>query len=319
MHFVILGAGALGSLLAACLVRDGHRVQLVARGQRAKLLAADGLRIEGLLELRARCEIVEDPAVPDSADIFVNTVKTYDSAAGLAALSRLRPGLAFSVQNGVIKEAELAARFGAAQVMGAMADFSGELTDNGAVTFTRNINLHLGELDGPVSPRAQELAAVIHAAGINARPVADIRTLIWSKYTGWLALMLMAVLTRRYTGDYLRDPDVARVAVRLVREASALAASLGIPLADGSPMPVSRICAGSEDDALDVVQEVGARMHGQAPTHRLSALQDLLRGRRLELEETVGYALAEGRARGLSMPTLETCYRIVAGINHGQG
>jgi ketopantoate reductase len=60
-------------------------------------------------------------------------------------------------------------------------------------------------------------------------------------------------------------------------------------------------------------------MTSQAPTHRLSALQDLLRGRRLELEETVGHALAQGRARGLAMPTLETCYRIAAGINRGQG
>lgn len=319
MHFVILGAGALGSLLAACLVHAGHRVQLVARGRRAEQLSAEGLYIDGLLSRHAYCEIVTDPEIPGDADVFINTVKTYDSSAGLAALTHLRPRLALSVQNGVVKEAELAGRFGAGVVIGAMADFSGELADDGKVMFTRNINLHLGELSGAVSSRASALAAAIHAAGINTRAAEDIRTLIWSKYTGWLALMLMAVLTRRYTGDYLRDPDVARVTVRLVREAAGLAAELGIPLADGSPMPVVRICAGDEDDAVAVVQGVGARMHAQAPTHRLSALQDLLRGRRLELDETVGHALVEGRARGLEMPTIETCYRIVAGINRGQG
>ena len=46
-----------------------------------------------------------------------------------------------------------------------------------------------------------------------------------------------------------------------------------------------------------------------------AALQDLARGRRLEVEETLGYAVQQGMALGLPLPTMETCYRLIAGIN----
>jgi 2-dehydropantoate 2-reductase len=317
MHFVILGAGALGSLLAAHLARAGHQVDLIARGGRATVIADRGLSIRGLNTFEARCAVVRDPAAIVAADVFINTVKTYDSVAGLAALHALRPRLALSVQNGVVKEDELCAQFGAEVVLGAMADFSGELTEQGAVLFTRNINLHLGARNGTLTPRVQELAAAIHDAGINARAVDNIDTIIWSKYCGWVALMLLAVLTRRYTGDYLQDPAAARVVVQITRETTQLARQRRIPLLDVSPMPVVRMQDGSEEDAVAVVQEVGARMAAQAPTHRLSSLQDLLRGRRLELEETVGHAYRQGLETGLAMPALATCYRIAAAINRG--
>lgn len=324
MHVVILGAGALGILLSAHLVRAGHRVQLVARGARGAALAADGLNVKGLVEFTARCEIVTDPATPIAPDLFINTVKTQDSVPALASLTRLEPATVFSVQNGVVKEAELIARFGASRVIGAMADFSGEVMDDGAVLFTRNIFLHLGNLqsaasDGVSPAEVASIVTAIHASGINARVAPDIESVIWSKYTGWLALFLMSVLTRRYTGAYLQDSGVALVVARLVREAAQLPAALKVTLQDISPMPVLSLSTDSEAAAQARVQEVGARMFAQAPLHRLSALQDLLRGKRLEVEETVGHACREAAARGLAVPTLDTCYRIAAGINRGLG
>lgn len=317
MKFAILGAGALGILLAAHLSRAGHEVQLIARGGRARSLAANGLVVRGLADFRARCAIVEDPREVGVTEVFINTVKTHDSAAGLASLAGLAPALAFSVQNGVVKEEELIRRLGARQVLGAMADFSGELAADESVLFTRNINLHLGELDGRVSARALGLAQAIDDAGIRARVADDIQSVIWSKFTGWLALFLISVLTRRYTGQALSDPDIAGVATRIVREAARLPATLGIPLQDISPLPVLSLSTEPEAAAVERLMDVGARMHAAAPLHRLSALQDLLRGRPLELDQTVGHACREGARLGLEQPVLNTCYRIVAGINRG--
>jgi hypothetical protein len=65
------------------------------------------------------------------------------------------------VQNGVLKNELLARVFGFSRVLGAMADFSGELLANGEVKFTRNVCLHIGEEKGGASPRADELAAAI--------------------------------------------------------------------------------------------------------------------------------------------------------------
>lgn len=317
MRCVILGAGALGTILAAHLRRAGHAVTLIARGRRAAWLRTHGLSVHGLVAIDIDCEICEDPAALRGADLFVNTVKTCDSRAALAPLAALGPAVALSVQNGVVKEDELAGLFGADSVLGAMADFSGELLEDGGVLFTRNVCLHLGELAGGHSARTEGIVAVLNAAGISARASDAITTVIWSKYVGWVALMMLAVLTRRRTAAWLADPDSALVAARITREMATLAAARGIPLRDQSPLPVAGIAAATEADALRLVQEVGASFEAQAPAHRMSSLQDLLRGRPLEVEETVGHALALGERLGVPLPVTETCYRLVATINRG--
>lgn len=317
MHCVILGAGALGSLLAAHLARAGHAVTVVARGARAAALRAQPLRIAGLDSFEARCAVCTSDTLPTTADLFVNTVKTPDSRAALAALGQFAPAVAFSVQNGVVKEEELIARFGAAPVLGAMADFSGELREDGSVMFSRNVCLHLGEPGGGLSTRATALAAAIDAAGIVCCASPAIATVIWSKYVGWNALMLAAVLTRRTTDDFLCDPDSARVVARITREMAALAAARGVALRDQSPLPVAGIVAAGEDEAVRLVQDTGASFARAAPGHRMSSLQDVTRGTALELEETVGYALAAARAAGLAMPVTDLCYGLVASVNRG--
>lgn len=315
MRCVILGAGALGSILAAHLVRAGHEVVLIARGARLAQLEHEPLRIGGLVDLTVRCEARAAAEVPPEADLFVNTVKTADSRAALGALGDFRAELAFSVQNGVVKEQELIDRFTAPHVLGAMADFSGDLREDGSVVFSRNVCLHLGELAGGASPRVEALAQCFDAAGIVCRAAAAIRSVIWSKYVGWNALMLTAVLTRRTTDDFLCDPDSALIVARITREMAALAAALDIPLEDRSPLPVAKIASGLEGAALKAVQETGAAFARAAPGHRMSSLQDVLRGTPLELEETVGYALVKARGLGVAMPTTELCYRLAASVN----
>jgi len=315
MHCVILGGGALGSILAAHLLQAGHQVALVARGQRALALRENGLQIRGLTELNLPCEVVTDPATLAATDLFINTVKTFDTHAALQPLSGLRPRLACSVQNGVMKEDALTVAFDPACVLGAMADFSGELCDDGTVLFTRNVCLHLGELQGGESARVAAVAAALDAAGIVTRQSPAINEVIWSKYVGWVALMLMAVLTRQGTAAYLADPDSARVVARITREMGALAAARGIALRDQSPVPARSILAGSEDEAVAIVRELGATFARTAPGHRMSSLQDVERSRALEVEETAGYGLRLGRELGLTMPTLELCYRLAISVH----
>lgn len=315
MHFVILGGGALGSILAAHLLQAQHSVTLVARGARAQTLAAQGLRLEGLCQLAVPCAPQTNPSLVTACDVFINTVKTYDTAAALAPFAQLAPKVAFSVQNGVMKEAALAQVFGAACVVGAMADFSGELGAEGTVTFTRNVCLHLGAMTPAQAPRVAALVSAVDAAGIVCQVAPAITEVVWSKYVGWVALMLMAVLTRQRTVVFLSDPDSARVVARITREMGALAAAQGIGLRDQSPVPALQLMAGSEDAAVAVVQQLGASFAASAPAHRMSTLQDVERGRPLEVEETAGYALALARSCQLELPTLALCYQLAAAVH----
>jgi 2-dehydropantoate 2-reductase len=317
MRCVILGAGALGSILAAHLLRAGHEVVLIARGQRAAHLRAHPLVVSGLSTISLMCPVSSEPASLRGADLFINTVKTPDSRAALAPLPALAPAVALSVQNGVVKDEELAATFGAACVLGAMADFSGELLDDGSVAFTRNVCLHIGEPGGGCSPRAGAIVAALQTAGITTLESAAIQTVLWSKYVGWNALMMLAVLTRLHTAAFLSDADAAALVVGITREMAALATARGIALRDQSPLPVAGIVAAGDADAVRLVQDVGAIFAQQAPGHRMSSLQDAMRGRALELEETVGYALRAGQALGLTLPVTALCYRLVATVNRG--
>jgi 2-dehydropantoate 2-reductase len=312
MKFAILGAGALGTILGAHLARAGHEVVMIARGERARILQRQGLVLNGLSDIKARPTVIDDPRKLLDTGTLIIATKAIDSAKNLDTLKHLDLENAFSVQNGVLKNELLATVFGFSRVLGAMADFSGELLANGEVKFTRNVCLHLGEEKGGISPRAQSLAALIDAAGVRCVAASNIKTREWSKFAGWIAQFPLAVLTRQITWKFLMDEQSAMVIVRIVREAAALAAALRIELTDMPPLPVPSIVHGSDAQAIEIVRGIGQKFFESSPEHRMSAQQDVLRGSRLEYQETLGYALQKARELNVPMPTLDVCYRIIA-------
>jgi 2-dehydropantoate 2-reductase len=312
MRFAILGAGALGTILGAHLSRAGHDVVMIARGERARVLQRQGLVLNGLSDIKARPIVIDDPSKLLDADTLIVATKAIDSARSLDTLKHVRIENAFSVQNGVLKNELLARVFGFSRVVGAMANFSGELLTNGEVKFTRNVCLHLGEEKGGTSARVENLATLIDAAGVRCDSVSNIRTREWSKFAGWIAQFPLAVLTRQLTWKFMTDERSAMVIVRIVREAAALAAAMNIELTDMPPIPVPSIAHGSDAQAVEVVREVGQKFFDTSPEHRMSAQQDVLRGSRLEYEETLGYALQKARELNVPMPTLDVCYRMIS-------
>src|SRR6185437_12967090 len=233
-EFAILGAGAIGSILAAHLARSGHSVIVLARGNRARAVERDGLRIKGLADFSVKVPVLTYPTQLRAADTLIVAMKTPGTDVALQRLKHAEVGAALSIQNGVLKNELLVQVFGPDRVLGALADTSGELLPSGEVLFTRNVNLPLGELAGGSSERARRIAGMIDAAGIRSVAVPDILSLEWSKFTVWLALVSMGVTTRSATWRYLSDVDCAQVLVRLVCEVAALARAQGIALVDGA-------------------------------------------------------------------------------------
>src|SRR5215469_1093148 len=314
-EFAILGAGALGSIVGAHLTRAGHEVAMLARGRRAQQLRERGLTIRGLAEFNVPVHTVADPAQLAAAGTLIVAIKTPGTAAALAALGHARFDVTLSLQNGPLKNELLAQSFGAARVLGALADTSGELLPSGEVLFTRNVNIYIGELGGGESERAQALARTIDAAGVRAAASPEILTLEWAKFCSWVGLMALSVATRAATWKYLSDPDSARLLVRLVREMGTLARALGIPLSDRAILPTARLCAVSEAEALEIIMRAGSEYRADAPGHRMSALQDLEAGRPLEVNETLGYALSRSRELHLELPLLESFTALISAID----
>jgi 2-dehydropantoate 2-reductase len=312
--FAILGAGALGSILGAHLVRAGHSVVMLVRERRAQQIREGGLRVKGLVDFQVGVPVLTDASQLRKADVLVVAMKTTGTAAALQPLRDARIGAAFSVQNGVFKDDELVDAFGRDRVLGSLANTSGELLANGDALFTRNVDLQVGELTGGLSPRAKEITSIIDAAGVRSSAVPDIVSLEWSKFAVWASYMPLSVATRSATWKYLLDPDIAIIVARVVREIGAMARAQNIALSDDSMLPVRSMCEETEDQAVRRVLQAGETFRTKAPEHRMSSLQDFNAGRPLELEDTIGRAVRKAAELGVAIPVAESLYRLVRGI-----
>jgi 2-dehydropantoate 2-reductase len=313
--FAVLGAGAIGSIIGAHLVRAGHSVAMLARGARAAHLERHGLTIRGLIEFTTPVRTLREPQALRSAGALIIATKTPGTAAALEPLRAAQFDVTLSIQNGPLKNELLTAAFGAERVLGALADTSGELLPGGQVLFTRNVGILVGELSGGESARARRLAQALDRAGLRAMATPDILSLEWSKFCGWVGLMALSVVTRAPTWKYLSDPDSALLITRLVREMGTLARALGIRLSDRAVLPAARLCAAAESEAVALVLQLGEEYRRSAPEHRMSALQDVEASRPLEVHETLGYASAKARELGLDLPLLTAFTRLLAAID----
>ena len=316
MKIAILGAGAMGSVLAAHLARAGEEVVVIARGKRAEEIKNNGIVIEGLENFTVVCPVITDPETLKKADVLIYTVKTYDMEASLKSLGHVEVASVFSVQNGVLKNEQLAEVYGSEKVLGAAAFLSGELENRGIVRFTLNQCLHVGEFSGGLSSRVDQIVGVLNNAGIKAEASPKILSIEWSKFISWLALMSLSVLTRLNTWKFLSVFDTALFGAHIMKETAQLAEKKGIELEDQPPFPVGSMTGMPMDEAAKKLCEVGALMEAVTPDHRVSALQDLLRGKRLEAGETLGYVVARAKEENISVPTVETALRLISGINH---
>ena len=176
MKTVVLGAGALGSIIAGHLARAGEDVTLVARGDRAEYLRQNGITINGLAEFNAACPIVTNPSQISEADVLIVAVKTHQMNSAISGLSHVRFPCVTSVQNGIRWYEQLSEVFGVANVIGASALISGEMAASGEVSFTYNGCFEVGEISGESTVRVQDLSAMLQRSGVNSASAANILT-----------------------------------------------------------------------------------------------------------------------------------------------
>ena len=316
MKIAILGAGALGSIIGAHLARAGVEVILIARGERAKFLREHGITITGLANFTEHVNVVDNSHEVRAADVLLVAVKTYDTEEALKSVGHVKVGSVLSVQNGVLKNEQLAHYFGWEKTLGAAAMLSGEVMPAGEVRFTYHDNLCVGELPEGTSERVQAFATTLAGAGINVEMSPQIQTVEWSKYVVFLSMMAPAVLTRLETYKMLKDPDLAHLLVVLARETAQLPAKLGIPLEDRGMIRAKTFSSVPIEEGVAILHHIGKTMEDQGATaHKISTLQDLERGRRLEIEEILGFAVRKSAELDVRLLTVETCYRLITGID----
>jgi 2-dehydropantoate 2-reductase len=319
VRIVIVGAGALGSVLGGYLALAGEEVMLIGRATHVEAIRRQGLHIEGVRGthvVRGLRAETQGSAV-EAADLLVLCAKSQDTAEALSGVAHLRGkvGMAISVQNGGRKDEQLAEVFGPEAVVGATTLVGASMPEPGRVVHTGNAGTWIGEFTGASSPRVTQVAAAFRKADlpIDVRP--DIRTVIWCKLNQMVPAAAIACVTRLCLHEIYLAPELAALFVELSREVAQIAERRGIPLDDFPGFAVRMTCTAPFEEAVRSVIARGQTLVERGMTQvRISTLQDLDRGKPTEAEETIGYVIRIGRELGIAMPKVEMLYRIIRAI-----
>ncbi len=323
MKTVIVGAGALGSVLGGYFAQVGVDVTLVARKAHAEAIRRDGLWIGGRRgeQIVRNLTATADPAEVTSADLLILGVKSYDTVETLASLKHLRGkvGAAISVQNGGGKDEALEEAFGREAVVGAATLVGAAMPEPGRVIHTNDGWTWVGELDGRTTPRVEQMAELFRKAKLPIEVRSDIRTAIWCKLNQMVPAAALSCVSRLFIHQIYLDRGLASLFVELSREVARVAERLGIPLDDFRGFEVKTVCSGRLEEAVESVIRRGQVMRERGMTGvKISTLQDLERGKRTEADQTIGYVVRLARDQGVALPTLELLYRIIRSLAAAQ-
>jgi 2-dehydropantoate 2-reductase len=184
---VVVGAGAIGMLVAGRLAQSSQRTVLLARPRVADEIARAGLRMleGGQLSVIDRLVTIAEPAALAPEDrnpmLAILCVKGYDTAGALPTLAALDPQFILTLQNGIGNEETLAERFGAARVISGAITIPVDVEAPGRVAVMRRGGIGVA----PMSPSARQaagwVAGALGKAGFVVREYKDYRALKWSK------------------------------------------------------------------------------------------------------------------------------------------
>lgn len=315
MKLCIFGAGAIGGLMAAKLAAKGDvDVTVIARGPHLAAMQKHGLKLvsEGQETIvHPRCVAsAEEAGVQDYVLVTLKAHSLPGAAKQMQPLLGEKTAIVSAV-NGIPWwyfygiQGEYADRRVASvdpdgsvwellhpsRTIGCIVYPAAEVPEPGVVDHTYGDRFSLGEPDGTRSERAGRLSEALIAAGFKAPVRPRIRDEMWVKLWGNLAFNPVSALTMQTLDVVTGDPGLRATCRAMMVEAQAIAEKLGIRFA----IDVDKRIAGGA--------EVGA--------HRTSMLQDLERGRPMEIDALLGVIVELAGMVGLPAPTCQTVLSLV--------
>jgi 2-dehydropantoate 2-reductase len=311
----VFGAGAIGGYLAVELATAGHEVSVVARGAHLTAIQQRGLKlvIHGQ-EKVARVAASDDPREFGTQDLVICALKAhqaYESAPLFAPL--LGPSTSVvTAMNGIpwwyfyraggpfedrhLESVDAGGRqwstIGPHRAIGCVVDPACEVVEPGVVVHEELNRLTLGEPDKSRSRRVAELSKVLTAAGFDAPVRDDIRWNIWLKLWGNVCFNPISALTGATLDRITTEPGLRSLCKSMMLETRAVNESLGISI------PANMI-----DRRLAAA--------GAVVGHKMSMLQDVERGRSMEIDALVTVVQELGRLTGVTTPVIDAVLALV--------
>lgn len=288
MKIAIFGSGGVGGYFGGRLAAAGEDVTFLARGAHLAALQTQGLRITsplGDVHL-PKVQAADRPQAIGPVDVVLFTVKLYDVDASAATLAPLigPDTVVITLQNGVDAMDMVAKHVGAQHVAGGAAYIVAVIDQPGHIRHTTAQQLVFGERDGRRSDRLVAFEQAGLKAGFQAQASTDVESALWVKFIRLATWSGMTAATRSPLGVLRENPELLDMMVAAIKEVIAVAQAKGVALPS------------------DIMESTMALMMGFPHGSKSSQLEDLERGRRLELPWLSGAVVRLGREAGVPTP-----------------
>lgn len=286
-RIAVVGAGAMGSYFAACLASAGHEVCVIDVDRtRLELIGREGIVVEddrGERRVKLAAGLANEFSNPvDLLIIFTKGMHTTDAAKSAKHLASPDTAV-LTLQNGLGNDDVLAQHFGAQSVVIGMTDVPADLTGPNCVSSHGRAHVVIGEYGREAAALVDKVAELIESAGFSVETDAEVRKQIWEKVAFNAAMNASSAVTRLTVGQL--DTEAGRRLIEsLWREVADVAEALSLTV-----------------DRQRIAEKVRNALdhHGG---HKPSMLQDVLAGRRTEIETINGAVVRHGERCGVATP-----------------
>ncbi|MYV89846.1 2-dehydropantoate 2-reductase [Streptomyces sp. SID1034] len=309
----VVGAGAIGAYVGAALHRAGAEVHLIARGPHLAAMRRDGVRvISPRGDFTARPAATDDPREVGPVDFVLLGLKANSyAAAGPLVGPLLHDGTAVvAAQNGIpwwyfhglpgphtgrrIESVDpggaVSATLPPARAIGCVVYAATEIESPGVVRHLEGTRFSIGEPDLTVSRRCLDFSEAMRAGGLKCPVEPDLRNDIWIKLLGNISFNPISALARATMAQICRHRGTRSLVESMMRETLAVAAAVGCH----PEISVERRIAGAE--------RVG--------DHKTSTLQDLEKGKPLELDVLLSAVVELAGLTTTPVPTLRAVHAL---------
>ncbi|HTF48850.1 MAG TPA: 2-dehydropantoate 2-reductase [Pseudonocardia sp.] len=318
MRVAVLGAGAIGAYVGASLCRAGVEVHLVARGPHLAAMRQHGVQVRSPRgDFQARPYATDKPEEIGPVDhVFLGLKANAYAAAGPLVEPLLGPHTTvIGAQNGIPwwyfyglpgpyqgRRIESVDPGGAVtkvlplhRAIGCVVYPATVIESPGVVRHLEGTRFSIGEPDRTMSTRCSEFSAAMIAGGLKCPVEQDLRNDIWIKLMGNIAFNPISALTRATMAGICRHKGAKELVATMMEET----------------LEVARL-VGAQPDVSIERRLAGAEKTGE---HKTSTLQDLERGRPMELDVLLNATVEIADMVGADVPTLRAISAVADLLN----
>jgi len=300
MKIVIMGSGAIGSLFGGLLKESGEDVVLlVGRKHHVDAINERGLRIKGVMgEHTVQIPASENPDVIEDADLVMITTKAYDTEKAALEVKHLADSGAYFLvlQNGIGMEKAVERVLDSARILRATTCAGAIMSGSGEVTATGKGLTEIGSHHKENHTMVVKIAEAMEKAGFTVRTSDNIEGVVWTKTIVNCGLNPVSALTHLSNGEIYSNEELREIIIALVEETAKVAKDMGIELTTDDPVRYTLGTAKATSKNIN------------------SMLQDILSGKKTEIEHITGAVIAEATKRGIRVPVSKTVYALIKAL-----